>query len=156
MPCDNQNYDEEYTKFLIQKMDALAGCVVPWMNREEEDMVKICMDEENATRAETVYKNMKKRNLIDNEAAPAPCEYIEASLEVLESKTDKEANFKKLQVHLKPVAKIIEQVDGYTFLSFLAEVGGYLGLFLGMSIYQLADFIAYCVDHLDNAKKYAQ
>ena len=45
-------------------------------------------------------------------------------------------------------AKMIEQVDGYTLLSFLAEVGGYLGLFLGMSIYQVADFIGYCVDHV--------
>ena len=47
MPCKNQNYDEEYTKFVIQKMLYVAGCVVPWVKREET--VKICIDQVNAT-----------------------------------------------------------------------------------------------------------
>ena len=41
---------------------------------------------------------------------------------------------------------LVEQLDGYTPLSFLAEVGGYMGLFLGLSLYQLSDFIAFCID----------
>ena len=154
MPCEKQNYDEEYTKFLIQKMLSVAGCVVPWVQRNETE--KICMDEANATIAENVYQDIKKKNLIDNEDAPAPCEYLETSLEVLKTEINSEGDYKKLHVHLRPVAKMIEQVDGYTFLSFLAEVGGYLGLFLGMSIYHLADFISYCMDHMNTPKKYVQ
>ena len=135
-------------------MLSVAGCVVPCVKRNET--VKICMDEVNATIAEIAYKDMKKKNLIDNDDAPAPCEYLETSLEVLKTETNSEGDSKKLHVHLRPVAKMIEQVDSYTFLSFLAEVGGYLGLFLGMSIYHLADFISYCMDHMNSPTKYVQ
>ena len=50
MPCENQNYDQEYTTFLIKKLLSVAGCVVPWVKRDET--VKICMDQVNATIAE--------------------------------------------------------------------------------------------------------
>ena len=36
---------------------------------------------------------------------------------------------------------VIEQYNAYSFLSFFAEFGGYLGLFLGLSIYHINYFI---------------
>ena len=69
-------------------MLSVAGCVVPWVKRNET--LQICMDEANATIAENAYKDMKKKNLIDNVDAPAPCEYLETCLEVLKTETNKE------------------------------------------------------------------
>ena len=77
----------------------------------------------------------------------APCEYLESEIEVAETKVNSEEETKKLGVRWRGVGRMVEQVDGYTPLSFLAEVGGYLGLFLGLSLYQLADFLAFCIDH---------
>ena len=149
--CENHDYDATYMTVLQQKMLAKAGCVVPWIERDKE--TKICTDEENATIAENVYTNMKKINLIENNDDPAPCEYIVTTLDVLKSKVVTVVDVKKIEINLRPVARLVEQVDGYTFLSFMAEVGGYMGLFLGMSVYQLAEFIGFCMDKMDKPPK---
>ena len=66
LPCDNKNYDDEYKSVLIQKMIAEAGCVVPWVGKDQD--MKVCHDEGKAMIAENIYKLFKKKSLIDNEA----------------------------------------------------------------------------------------
>jgi hypothetical protein len=42
---------------------------------------------------------------------------------------------------------VSEQFFAYEFLAYVAENGGFVGLFLGYSVLQLRDFIGYFFDH---------
>ena len=44
--------------------------------------------------------------------------------------------------------KVIKAYYAYPELSFIAEVGGYVGLFLGFSIYQITDGVNFVLGKL--------
>ena len=49
----------------------------------------------------------------------------------------------RLEFHFEPVVKKTKDFYSYGSLSLFAEVGGYLGLLLGYSVYNLADCFEY-------------
>ena len=60
---------------------------------------------------------------------------------------NKGSNNTWLEISFEKYVKVSKTKAAYSFLSFIAEVGGYVGLFLGISINQISvifkHFIAY-------------
>ena len=42
------------------------------------------------------------------------------------------------------IMKVSEQFWAYTFLAYIAECGGFVGLFLGYSLLQIEDLVTLC------------
>ena len=55
----------------------------------------------------------------------------------------KRRNLTKLTLFFNQEIKVIESQFLYSELSMVAEIGGYVGLFLGFSIYQITDLMDY-------------
>ena len=53
----------------------------------------------------------------------------------------------EMQIFFKSKMTVSEQLLSYGFLSYIAENGGFIGLFLGYPVLQLRDIIAYVFDN---------
>merc|ERR1711860_217885 len=63
-----------------------------------------------------------------------PCTYIKASTTLMsESKVDRDA----ITIVFPESVEVLSAYYAYDELSLIAEIGGYVGLFLGWSVYQL-------------------
>lgn len=51
----------------------------------------------------------------------------------------------RLSISFKEKITISQDQYSYTWLNFLAEVGGYIGLFLGMSLFHAADLVDFLI-----------
>ena len=57
--------------------------------------------------------------------------------------TGERYGYTKVKLRLDDAVVISEEIFLYSILSMIAEVGGYVGLFLGVSVYQLTEFSHY-------------
>ena len=138
-PCSDEveNFDETRRKIAMKKMTEKAGCVVPYIKRNDSE-AKICTNESSAETADSIYKAKGHYfDLYNWRDVPLPCNQIDVqprnTFELLDwdNKTYISANFMK-------ISKVTEQQASYSFTSFYAEVGGGVGLLLGVSVHQLA------------------
>ena len=49
------------------------------------------------------------------------------------------------QIKFTPMMEAVEQYMSYPALTYFAELGGYAGVFLGLSLLQLSDLILYLI-----------
>ena len=118
------------------------GCVNPFGIAKD----KICKDNENAKKAFKLYRRFQNEySDIKNISCVDPCSYM--SIKII--KVSKTEEVSKTEgnglLRLTFNKKIQETVAYYSYddLSFIAEIGGYVGLFLGASIYQIADLFQF-------------
>ena len=106
------------------------GCVTPFgINKEN-----ICRDEQDAKKAYQLCKEFRSHYWdLKNVTCLEPCFYMNIKIMKASETKGSKRRVDEGQVH--------ETVAYYSYdeLSFIAEVGGYVGLFLGASIYQTAD-----------------
>ena len=57
-----------------------------------------------------------------------------------------------VRFYIKDQIKVMKSYLSYTEVSLLAEVGGYVGLFLGTSMNQIATATSYLLDRLEAAR----
>ena len=69
-----------------------------------------------------------------------PCEY---RTYVMKPSMYSSPNERKMSIELDSELTIIEQTTGFTFGKLLADVGGYIGLFWGISILDIADHLRF-------------
>ena len=55
------------------------------------------------------------------------------------------------QVYIEQMITVQEQYWSYPFLSYVADVGGYVGVFLGVSFFQLSNLILFLTSGLEKA-----
>ena len=93
------------------------------------------MDQEKGQKAMDLYeKLLAKRFTIDE--CPYPCSFTRTFTR------DKSANNQgKLQFIFSNLVKITKSRYSYRELELLAEFGGYVGLFLGISVFNLRDVL---------------
>ena len=63
-----------------------------------------------------------------------PCASMEVNFGVLFSDNDRNDEKSYMKIYLKSSVKFQQTIYDYTLLSLLAEVGGYMGLLLGVSL----------------------
>ena len=94
---------------------------------------KICMTL-NISEYQNVFFDIMR-----NKSNPYPCKYL-GNFYMLEKKTTLPG------VHVFSFSSFTEKLESrysYGFIDLFADLGGYLGIFLGTSLFQLKDVFAY-------------
>lgn len=86
---------------------------------------------------------------IDNGTCLHPCHYtlvlgmtpLEGYKKSLDNDSSK--NVIKLRIKFDETVKVFHAKYEYSFETMMAEIGGYVGLFLGISVYQFTEVIDY-------------
>ena len=69
-----------------------------------------------------------------------PCQTLILTVGAKNVALDESRDFGELYLYFSPRIKRSEEHYFYTFLSLMAEIGGYVGLFLGFSFWHLAEW----------------
>lgn len=143
-PC-NQDPAYDFDRCITQAMDDASlhqfGCTSPL-----GDMLdKICKNEPVGQQLIGLINGARDRwkaNCLH------PCTYLKMSIEKGPSNDCKP--FCPSGIYFADVVTVIESQYSYDGLSLLAEIGGYVGLFLGVSILQLAEMVKYLAAKLND------
>ena len=134
--------DEKYTTDKCYKDQAFENmmrelnCTWPFFQTKDH----ICTDIALAKRAMEIGEIYHKKHL---KVCKWPCEYIKVMVEG----NVKEKMSEKLYISFsfKETVKVLKSYYIYNELSLIAEIGGYVGLFLGWSVYQITDLPNYFI-----------
>ena len=152
--------DSEFGRLIYEKF----GCTSPYIDQRNRHGASIC---ENQTTGKLVQDFMKTRSgrfgtsmWKKNYFMPPPCtyntytfvqndyyqndkKYLYLTLQNLKDRKPKSQKTRLLIIYFVSKMEVVEQFWSYTFLQYIAEVGGYVGLFLGYSLLQLGDVIQF-------------
>ena len=132
-PCNNaESYTSDtcFEELAYKESMKLLNCTWPFNMKSS----RICKDFEKATKAKIIgEKYFKKRK---HENCLVPCNQLKAVVDgnVWEGKSD---GRDYVMFKFKENVKVFEAYYTYNGLSLIAEIGGYVGLFLGWSVQQL-------------------
>ena len=104
------------------------GCTTPF----GVNLDHICNDLNKSIKAKKLYDLHRYRHRKINDC-PFPCQFIRISLAPYSGRTDKNIT----KVKFDNFIKVTKAAYSYTELELLAELGGYVGLFLGLSVFDL-------------------
>ena len=148
VPCNNEkNYrlDKCILNGLEEESLKTIGCVTPFGITKD----KICRNKQDSKKAFQLYLKYRDDELaIRNLPCFEPCSYMEVKLI---RGSESEAKNGKENFLLAFDEKVHETVAYYSYddLSFIAEIGGYVGLFLGASVHQTADLFQFIAEVLE-------
>ena len=112
---------------------ALLGCTSPYGRNKSS----ICTDKEKSTLAYDLFENLTLNNLTDaNNRCPKSCTYQMTSFSSFLKEDNGDPDQGSLNLKFQRFIKVSRSRYAYTWLELLAEVGGYVGLFLGVSVNQ--------------------
>ena len=112
--------------FNFQHSMELFGCLPPSLGN---DGIPICKNS-------SLYSRDKVEKLID---CPKPCTIYKMQPRTTLYVT--ESDSADLDIRFQETTTISTDQYSYTWLNLVAEVGGYVGLFLGYSVYQMTDLL---------------
>ena len=111
----------------------LLGCTSPYGRNKSS----ICTDKEKSTLAYDLFENLTLNNLTDaNNRCPKSCTYQMTSFSSFLKEDNGDPDQGYLYLKFQRFIKVSRSRYAYTWLELLAEVGGYVGLFLGVSVNQ--------------------
>ena len=139
MPCigSSGNIDEIRNRVAVDMMTKVLGCVVPYVDRTERRTPPICTNSTASDIAIQIYEGIGPYyDLYDWKNIPQPCKqnHVEPRKSFESPEWD---NQTWINAQFMKMSKITEQQEAYPLESFYAEVGGFAGLLLGISVYQL-------------------
>ena len=148
------NKDECTQNAHEKKVLQAVGCLTPFGPKKSQ----ICGNNENRTIALKMYKETFEQYQ-DN--CNSPCMFITTravkTSDQLQYSTYKKKKSGVMLIFFKENIKVIEGHYLYSGLSLIAEIGGYVGLFLGVSVNQitiLVDKLFTWTDYSCNVRKY--
>ena len=138
-PNHSCNNSEHYSKDLcfLEKLHDESikqiGCTTPYgLNKS-----MICTDIEKAKKAKSLFENMQRN--IPKECLN-PCKYVVPQLFFTSQQRRKgKKNFSILEILNNGAIKVTRSEIGYDALTLLADIGGYVGLFLGVAIVHIKE-----------------
>ena len=121
------------------------GCITPWGPINDQ----ICTNETLGKHAHKKYMDLLHfKNVTEfDETCPRPCTIMKLRPGLTKTSFQKYISrtaSASLHVKLQDLITVTKDQYAYTWLSLVAEVGGYVGLFLGFSVYQ----VTYVIDGL--------
>ena len=162
--CYEGNFDDYILGFLEKQLMDKFKCTVPFLPPRWRQNAPICVNSTVGKQATDMYyaSPIEALNLWsrDQELLP-PCEFFRykpeeqfrsnatehkvwikknQGLHLIKSNTD------KLWISFVSEMIVTEQVWTYTFLAYIAENGGFVGLFLGYSVLNFGDFFKSLAD----------
>ena len=134
----NVTRDACIIEYMTLKSVEALGCTTPYLT----DKSNICTDQEKALQANDLYRDLKEMAYKDAiPECPKPCQNLMIDFG-RSSETVIENPEAPLLIRLRKYIKVSTVSYTYQGLELFAEVGGYMGLFLGISLSQLPALIA--------------
>ena len=142
--CSTGDFDHCLYDVMEHVMESEVGCVAPWVVHADH----MCLDKESAYRALMIAWD---RNTNQRKDCVEPCDFFIMNLGAKNGEQMAEipgynettGSGEGLQVFYFPGRVLVnEEKDLYPLLSLAAEVGGYVGLLLGVSFLQGAQVFA--------------
>ena len=152
-----KNYDLDYkrddciTNYIESEALTKIGCTTPFIGNSSN----ICTDQKKAKDALKLYLKIRDQS-INNELTqcPKPCKFYmidfgrSSTTQKNESSENIEEKRSQLTIKFRKYIKHSKVKYTYQGLEMFAEVGGYLGLLLGMSLNQLPSLISSMTEKL--------
>ena len=111
------------------------GCTVPYI----PDNSEICVKHDEASNASYLFGDITEWNQTKSQKlCPKPCLQYTISVGNKDLINENTPNI-ILTLDFPKLIKVSRTYLSYTILELIAEVGGYVGLFLGVSINQISD-----------------
>ena len=114
-----------------------VGCTSPYHDNKSN----ICTDPEKGKIANSIYAATIRNKTFAARVCPKNCKFQGIALDNYQ-KTNSFLLNKILRLRFEEFTKVSTSSLSYTFLELMAEVGGYVGLFLGVSINQTIDLLS--------------
>ena len=139
------NRDTCVNEVLFKQSMETLGCTSPWGLNQDH----ICTNDTIGKEAHELYKNYFTKKLEDGflEKCQRSCQTMKiriGSAGNINKKLQRYVNGKpsgSLHIKMHEVITVTQDQYSYNWLNLLAEVGGYVGLFLGLSVYQVTDLV---------------
>ena len=141
-PCgDSAGYS--FVRCLKNSISQKAGCRLEGDRVSSDDTTR-CKDFDQLLTHEAFYHtlfNMEQREVVETTGCALPCEYVEYQQQGPPSEYGDSFGFGVTFATTEVLVK--EDILVYPLLSFIAEFGGALGLFLGFSLNMLWDIFVW-------------
>ena len=121
-------------------MDEIS-CTTPFV----VNLDHICKDLNNSKKARELYHRLHQKTHKIKDCL-YPCKFIKIAVVPYKKRSDKNTTRLKFDKFIK----VTKAVYSYTELELLAEFGGYVGLFLGFSVFQVSQVVNKILDKLMN------
>ena len=138
-PC-RAGSEYSFLKCLKTSVSNKVGCRQDWDRLTNKEIPK-CKTADQLVANEAIFYRfgqMEQRELVETTKCALPCEYMEYEKQGEHFKHGQ--SFGLGVIFATTEVLIMEDILVYPFLSFMAEFGGALGLFLGFSLNMLWDF----------------
>ena len=117
---------------IFQESIETLGCTVPFF----EDKGHVCTDEIKAEKALKIYQKYERKRA---KSCLEHCNYLKAYL--MQSSHNPESKVKQVLLRFGDDSiQVTSAYEAYGGLSLFADIGGYVGMFLGLSFSQLSGF----------------
>ena len=114
-----------------------VGCTSPYHTNKSA----ICTDPVKGKSAHEIYFSYIYNRSFASRVCPKTCQFQVISFDNYEQKTSFWTK-RIFKLNFEEFIKVSVSSPSYTFLTLIAEVGGYVGLFLGVSINQTFDLLS--------------
>ena len=133
------NYDECIYETARDELMKKVGCITPFLGRNKEN---ICPNQTFGVKAYNLQKTFLAYG-IHKDAIDCyeSCNYLVMKMREASESKAKNDSFSTLKLTFQERIKKTKSYYTYEGLSFVAEFGGYVGLFLGVSFLNVADLI---------------
>ena len=132
-----------YDRCIIEKMHELmineTGCTVPWVTDKNE----ICSNLNSSKIAFQIYTENRRNQ---NNICPNSCNFTDINLSPPIVENDQNS-IARIVFYFKQDIKTSHEYLTYTELSMIAEIGGYVGLMLGISFVNIGSLINKLLDY---------
>ena len=153
-PGDNfEGYSDCVNEESYQKILSVLGCMVPWMSDRNQckGPVQRLTKHENLIKWLMMnYKNSKTGFHYKSLACPLPCTLLSAHSKYIRS-SNHDKN--KLVLYIEDRVRVESVALAYGWDSLLVEIGSCLGLWLGLSVVGLYDFLVLAVEKIRSTIK---
>ena len=138
-PGMNEVYDEVFYRAVSEKNEKELGCSTPWEPARTSKItgreLEICNDTEQGKAAVATLRNWIPGSDDSLESEYKPCSVFDIAFGLPQvDDTENNQNEAYIRIYLKQKIKVKSVVLYYDFTTLFAELGGYIGLFLGMSL----------------------
>ena len=139
-PAMSNEYDKVFYNKVATENDMKYGCTVPFhpqiISEITKTQIEICRNVSSAERAYANYLVSKSASVLSPEDVPCAGFHIFPGLPL----DSIEANYTKayIRLYIKHEIKIKSIIIYYDSHTFAAEIGGYVGMFLGVSMVDLS------------------
>ena len=109
------------------------------MNKKDSGLLKTRNNFENSSNVNDMHKKWYSSKIQANSGCNKPCSYVTLRANTVWERENRYKTISKLLIYFKENVKITKAYHVYSGLSLIAEIGGYVGLFLGVSINQITN-----------------